>query len=122
MIAHFCKGRVAKFCARIMMKIMMMMMVIMKAKQSHNTSMEAQGKRIYSSYSFTSSAPDGLSGQRHSPAALYLRERTLVPIVQEAGWAPEPVWTQRLEEKSFRLCWRSNLGSPGHPVRSQTLY
>jgi hypothetical protein len=24
----------------------------------------------------------------------------LVPIVQEAGWAPEPVWTQRLEEKS----------------------
>jgi hypothetical protein len=27
----------------------------------------------------------------------------LVPIVQEAGWAPEPVWTQRLEEKSFAL-------------------
>jgi hypothetical protein len=24
-----------------------------------------------------------------------------VPIGQEAGWAPEPVWTQRLEEKSF---------------------
>jgi hypothetical protein len=22
-----------------------------------------------------------------------------VPIVQGAGWAPEPVWTQRLEEK-----------------------
>jgi hypothetical protein len=22
-----------------------------------------------------------------------------VPIVQEAGWASEPVWTQRLEEK-----------------------
>jgi hypothetical protein len=22
------------------------------------------------------------------------------PIVQEAGWAPEPVWTQGLEEKS----------------------
>jgi hypothetical protein len=27
-----------------------------------------------------------------------------VPIGQEAGWAPEPVWIQRLEEKSFRLC------------------
>jgi hypothetical protein len=27
----------------------------------------------------------------------------LVPIVQDAGWAPEPVWTQRLEEKPFRL-------------------
>jgi hypothetical protein len=24
-----------------------------------------------------------------------------VPIVQEAGWASEPVWTQILEEKSF---------------------
>jgi hypothetical protein len=23
-----------------------------------------------------------------------------VPFVQEVGWAPEPVWTQRLEEKS----------------------
>jgi hypothetical protein len=36
-------------------------------------------------------------------------ERTPVPIGQEAGWAPEPVWTQRLEEKSFCLCRVSNL-------------
>jgi hypothetical protein len=35
-----------------------------------------------------------------------------VPIVQEAGWAPEPVWRQRLEEKSFRLCRGSNLHRP----------
>jgi hypothetical protein len=34
---------------------------------------------------------------------------TPVPIAQEAGWAPEPVWTQRLEEKFFRLCRGSNL-------------
>jgi hypothetical protein len=27
-------------------------------------------------------------------------ENNAVHIVQEAGWAPEPVWTQRLEEKS----------------------
>jgi hypothetical protein len=27
-----------------------------------------------------------------------------VPIVQEAGSAPEPVWTQRVEEKSICLC------------------
>jgi hypothetical protein len=26
--------------------------------------------------------------------------RPPVPIEQEAGWTPEPVWTQRLEEKS----------------------
>jgi hypothetical protein len=35
-----------------------------------------------------------------------------VPIVKEAGWAPEPVWTQRLEAKSFRLCRGSNLNRP----------
>jgi hypothetical protein len=44
----------------------------------------------------------GVSGQRHAPAALLpQRKGPPVPIVQEAGWAPEPVWTQRLEEKSF---------------------
>jgi hypothetical protein len=35
-----------------------------------------------------------------------------VPIVQEAGWTPEPVWTQRLEEKSCCLCRGSNLDRP----------
>jgi hypothetical protein len=43
----------------------------------------------------------GVSGQRHAPAALYPRGKDPpVHTVQEAGWAPEPVWTQRLEEKS----------------------
>jgi hypothetical protein len=46
----------------------------------------------------------GVSGQRYATAALYPRGKDPVPIVQEAGWAPEPVWTQRLQEKShFRL-------------------
>jgi hypothetical protein len=44
----------------------------------------------------------GVSGQRHAPAALLPPGKgTPVPIGQEAGWAPEPVWTQRLQEKSF---------------------
>jgi hypothetical protein len=43
----------------------------------------------------------GVSGQRHAPAALYPRGKDPpVPIGEEAVWAPEPVWTQRLEEKS----------------------
>jgi hypothetical protein len=50
-----------------------------------------------------------VSGQRHATTALSPEERTPVPIVQEAGWAPELVWTQRLEEKSFYLCRESNL-------------
>jgi hypothetical protein len=42
-----------------------------------------------------------VSSQRHAPAALYPRGKDPpVPIVQEAGLAPELVWTQRLEEKS----------------------
>jgi hypothetical protein len=44
----------------------------------------------------------GVSGQRHAPAALLPPGKgPPVPIGQEAGLAPEPVWTQRLEEKSF---------------------
>jgi hypothetical protein len=44
----------------------------------------------------------GVSGQHHAPAALLPPEKgPSVPIVREAGWAPEPVWRQRLEEKSF---------------------
>jgi hypothetical protein len=44
----------------------------------------------------------GVSGQRHAPAALLPPGKgPPVPMVQEAGWAPEPVWTQRLEEKSL---------------------
>jgi hypothetical protein len=35
-----------------------------------------------------------------------------VPIGQEAGWTPEPVWIQRLEEKSCRLFRGSNLDRP----------
>jgi hypothetical protein len=42
-----------------------------------------------------------VSGQRHASAALYPRGKDpQYPIVQETGWAPEPVWMQRLEEKS----------------------
>jgi hypothetical protein len=39
--------------------------------------MEAQGERRYSSYSFMTSALDGVSGQRHSSAAFYPRRKDL---------------------------------------------
>jgi hypothetical protein len=54
--------------------------------------------RRYSSYSFLTSALEGgeWSTSRPGPAL------PPVPTVQEAGWAPEPVWTQRLEEKEDR--------------------
>jgi hypothetical protein len=44
----------------------------------------------------------GVSGQHHAPAAfLPPGKGPPVPIVQEAGCATEPVWTQRLQEKYF---------------------
>jgi hypothetical protein len=47
-------------------------------------------------------------GQRHAPAALNTRGKdTPVPIVQEAGWASELVWTQRVKKKQSRYTpWR----------------
>jgi hypothetical protein len=69
---------------------------------------------MYSSYSFTTSELDGGEWSASRPGrALPPGKGSPIPIVQEAGWAPEPVWTQRLEEKSFRLFWGSN---PDRPV------
>jgi hypothetical protein len=55
----------------------------------------------YSSYSYLTSAPDGGEWSASRPGrALPSGKGPPVPIVQEAGWTPEPVWTQGLEEKS----------------------
>jgi hypothetical protein len=59
---------------------------------------------MYSSYSFSTSALEGGEWSESRPGrALPLGKGPPVPIGQEAGWAPEPVWTQRLEEKFFAL-------------------
>jgi hypothetical protein len=52
-----------------------------KVKQSHNIPMEAQGERMYSSYSFTTSVLVGVGGQRQAPAALYPRGMGTAPKV-----------------------------------------
>jgi hypothetical protein len=60
-----------------------------------------------------------VSGQRQAQPELYPRGRTpSLSTGMEAGWASEPVWTQRKEEKSSCLCRRSKLDS----VRCQTPY
>jgi hypothetical protein len=65
----------------------------------------AWGERMYSSYPFMTSALDGGEWSASRPVRALPPEKGLpVPIVQEVGWAPEPVWTQRLEDKSSCLC------------------
>jgi hypothetical protein len=51
-----------------------------------------------------------------TPRPQYVRERDPVPIVQEAGWAPEPVRTgaENLAPTGIR--------SPDRPARSESLY
>jgi hypothetical protein len=67
-------------------------------------------KKRCSSYSFSTSVLDGGEWSASRPGhALAPGKGPPVPNVQEAGWAPEPVWTQRLEETSFRLFRGSNL-------------
>ena len=52
------------------------------------------------------SALDEVDGQRHAPAA-FTSGKDPVPIVQEAGWAPGPVWK-----------YAENLASPGFNPRT----
>ena len=54
-------------------------------------------------------------GQRHAPAALYPKKDP-VPIIQEAAWAPGPVWTGADNLATTEIL------SPDRPVRSQSIY
>ena len=51
-----------------------------------------------------------------TPRPLFTPEKDPVPIVQEAGWAPGPVWTGAENLAPTRI------QSPDRPARSQSLY
>ena len=59
-------------------------------------------------------ALEGVCGQQHATATLS-PGKDPVPILQEAGWAPGPVWMGR----KSRPHWDS---IPDHPAHSQSLY
>ena len=76
---------------------------------------DPEGEYSYSStLSFTTTL-DGVGVQATS-WPLYPQERYPVPIVQEAGWAPGPVWTgaENLAATGIR--------SPDFSARSESLY
>jgi hypothetical protein len=73
-----------------------------KVKLPHHRHAGDKGERRYSSYSFLTSALDGSEWSASQPGcSLPPGKGPLVPTVQEAGWASEVVWTERLEEKFF---------------------
>jgi hypothetical protein len=73
---------------------------------------EAIGERRYSSYSISTSDLDGSEWSASRPCrALPPGKGPPVSVVQEAGWALEPVWTEA-RGKPFRLCQGSNLDRP----------
>jgi hypothetical protein len=75
---------------------------------------EREQERRFSSYSFSTSALDGGEWPASRPGRAFTPgERTPVPIGQEAGWDPEPVWTQRLQENILCPCRES---TPDRPV------
>jgi hypothetical protein len=93
-----------------------------KSKAVPLHTMEAFWGKICITYSFMTLALDGEWSASRPSHALRPGKGPLVPIRQKAGWAPEPVWTQMLEEKSFCLCRGVEPRSPGHLARNQTLY
>jgi hypothetical protein len=68
---------------------------------------------MYSSYSYLTSATRWRWVVSVTPRPRFTPGKgPPVPIGWEAGWASEPVWTQRLEEKSLCPCRGSNLDRP----------
>ena len=61
-------------------------------------------------------ALEGGEGVSVTPRPLFTPGKDQVPIVQEAGWAPGPVWTgaENLATTGIR--------SPNRPARRQSLY
>jgi hypothetical protein len=86
---------------------------MVKVKQSHNTPMEVQGERMYSFYSFMTSALDEGEWSALCPGHTLPRAEGLpVPIVQEAGWAPTADLETEARGKIICLCRGSNLKHP----------
>jgi hypothetical protein len=86
----------------VTVKVLCLLWGKVKSKEIPLPSCRRQGERIYSTYSFLTSALDGGECSASRPGrALSPGKEPPSPIVQKAGRASELVWTQRVEEKSF---------------------
>ena len=91
--------------------------LLMKGKGHPRTDHEGlKGEQRYSSTLSLTSALDVGWVVNATPRALYSREKDPVPIVQEAGWVPGPVWTGEENLAPTRI------RSTDRPARSESLY
>jgi hypothetical protein len=94
-------------------------MLITRATTRHEGAWE---REEISSYCFSISALDVVGWSASCPDRdLPPEKEPPAPFGQVAVWAPELVWTQRLEEKFFDSAGIEPR-SPGRPVHNQTLY
>ena len=87
-----------------------------KSEVQHRTGHEGpEGEYRYRSILSLTSAQDGVGGQRHAPGR-FTPGTDPVPFLQEAGWAPGPIWTgaENLAPTGIR--------SPDCPAHSKSLY
>jgi len=54
-----------------------------------------------------------------TPLSFYTQERTPVPIVEEAGWTPRPVWMGMTKRKYFAP---TVVRDPDCPTSGESLY
>jgi hypothetical protein len=67
----------------------------LKLKLAHYTPHRRLRDRRYTSYSFSNSELEGSEWSASRPSrTLAPGKGPSVPIAQEAGWVPEPVWTE----------------------------
>jgi hypothetical protein len=95
--------------------------IISKAK-AKSVPWRLMGESRYSCYSFSTLELDGGEWSASRPGrALTPRKCPQVPIIQEAGWSSEPVWTEA-RGKIFCLCRGSNLDCPVVLLRVLLVY
>jgi hypothetical protein len=78
---------------------------------------------MYSSYSFTTSALDGVSGQRNAPATFYPWGMDPPPDSHcTGGWVDSRAGQDTEVRENLLPLPGTEPRSPGRPVRIQTLY
>jgi hypothetical protein len=90
-------------------------------RQSHNTPMEAQGERMYSSFSFTTSALDEVVSVTLRPR--YIPRERIPNTHCTVGWVgPKAGLDTEVRRKILSPLPGFEPRSPDRPARSQTLY